>query len=205
MITLFSVYLAVAVPAWGVKYLQNTTALPFEPSTSRNADLAVYLGIYKSPEDCYLRCKSFRNTEAGTSPVSGWTRCQSFTHFGPGYFDRSLTGQCFGWLDAGGPSSAWRQSDWRVGQTKGATSVSMTVAYERDFSCANDSDCSLNGVCQKNKCSCSAAWSGQRCETLQLLPVRRNALGLHTVESNGRNTSSWGGKTFVGNRNRLLQ
>ena len=66
--------------------------------------------------------------------------------------------------------------------------------------CSSDYDCSLNGVCISSQCVCSPAWrsdpdSSFGCSKLSLLnPVR--GTGLHSVESDGKNTSSWGGSSL---------
>ena len=63
------------------------------------------------------------------------------------------------------------------------------------FSCKSDLDCSLNGKCETNHlCSCSAAWKGDRCSTLNFLPTTRDS-GYRVMNNNtlGGNLSSWGG------------
>eukprot|EP01065_Artemidia_motanka_P038870 TRINITY_DN47715_c0_g1_i1.p1 TRINITY_DN47715_c0_g1~~TRINITY_DN47715_c0_g1_i1.p1 ORF type:complete len:402 (+),score=109.91 TRINITY_DN47715_c0_g1_i1:51-1256(+) len=54
--------------------------------------------------------------------------------------------------------------------------------------CADDSGCSLNGVCRNGSCRCDAAWDGPTCSRLVLLPAK--------VDNGYRKTgdeSSWGG------------
>lgn len=64
-------------------------------------------------------------------------------------------------------------------------SVSRAVA-----SCKTDIDCSLNGVCNAGVCDCDAAWGGQRCEILQLMPAALN----NGYKELGR--ASWGGSVI---------
>ena len=37
-----------------------------------------YLGIYKTLSECQAACVAYKNTNV--SPVSGWTKCESFTY-----------------------------------------------------------------------------------------------------------------------------
>ena len=37
-----------------------------------------YLGVYKTLSDCQAACVAYENTKV--SPVSGWTKCESFTY-----------------------------------------------------------------------------------------------------------------------------
>mmetsp|Transcript_5327 Transcript_5327/g.7850 ORF Transcript_5327/g.7850 Transcript_5327/m.7850 type:complete len:494 (+) Transcript_5327:157-1638(+) len=61
-----------------------------------------------------------------------------------------------------------------------------------EWPCRDDEDCSLNGVCSvEGKCNCNPAWSGNRCERLNLIPTTRHS-GYRGVDD-GHNTSSWGG------------
>ena len=58
--------------------------------------------------------------------------------------------------------------------------------------CADDFDCSLNGICSTSSgaCACDSGWSGKSCETLDVQPTEwewgYNKLG-------SEQTSSWGG------------
>ena len=58
--------------------------------------------------------------------------------------------------------------------------------------CTSALDCSLNGKCVGGACSCSAAWTGHRCQTLTLQPVDKSKMGFVPTKD-GRNMSSWGG------------
>jgi hypothetical protein len=62
--------------------------------------------------------------------------------------------------------------------------------------CTNDAGCSFNGRCLVGgRCACDAAWRGGCCETLAFESAVRGA-GLHSVEADGHNTSSWGGSVL---------
>lgn len=54
--------------------------------------------------------------------------------------------------------------------------------------CKDDAGCSLNGRCVRGSCVCSAAWGGDDCGVLQLLPTPLNA-----GYAPARGGSSWGG------------
>ncbi|KAK3285503.1 hypothetical protein CYMTET_6900 [Cymbomonas tetramitiformis] len=56
--------------------------------------------------------------------------------------------------------------------------------------CFEDIDCSLNGVCIENQCSCDPAWRGSKCQSFNFLPVRQG-WGYRWTEP-PFNTSSWG-------------
>jgi hypothetical protein len=53
--------------------------------------------------------------------------------------------------------------------------------------CRNNADCQLNGACVNGACKCDPAWTGARCQRLNLLPASINA-GLQDPL-----LSSWGG------------
>eukprot|EP00854_Cymbomonas_tetramitiformis_P012698 gene12698-15014_t len=61
--------------------------------------------------------------------------------------------------------------------------------------CKTDEDCSLNGVCDtvKYTCTCDSAWTGYKCELLNFLPTPKH--GGYKYSDNPFNTSSWGGAT----------
>jgi hypothetical protein len=177
------------VPSQAIPLRPDTSALPFVPVAGADQDLARFLGVFSATAACQAACESFVNMQA--SPVSGFRRCHAFAHFGKRYANTTMHGQCFGWLEAGGPSSQWRPADW--GAATGVTSSTMAFAG----GCSDDMDCSLNGECNKatRTCACTPAWGGPRCETLQLRPAAARA-GLHTLEADGRNASSWGGSVL---------
>ena len=55
------------------------------------------------------------------------------------------------------------------------------------FTCASDTDCSLNGRCVRGGCACIPSWRGAQCQYLRLAPAAPDA-GLQQ-----RDASSWGG------------
>ena len=55
--------------------------------------------------------------------------------------------------------------------------------------CRSALDCQLNGVCVDRKCECDAAWRGDHCSRLALLPAKKDG-GYGSLHSA---TSSWGG------------
>lgn len=56
--------------------------------------------------------------------------------------------------------------------------------------CESDIDCSLNGLCNRGACECDAAWEGDRCQFLSLLPAALE----NGYKQEGR--SSWGGSVL---------
>lgn len=60
------------------------------------------------------------------------------------------------------------------------------------FGCQTDADCSFNGICPSlhGKCVCDAAWKGNDCTELNILPGKKSA-GYRYITTT--NTSSWGG------------
>jgi hypothetical protein len=65
-------------------------------------------------------------------------------------------------------------------------------------SCTDDSGCSYNGKCHAGVCMCDLAWRGACCTELAFRPAVKGA-GLHTIEADGHNTSSWGGSVLCDN------
>jgi hypothetical protein len=151
------------------------------------------LGSFSSLDDCQAACLAFVYrcqvpTEGGgcedpISPVSGWKKCQSFS-----YVARSR--RCVAIVAA---------DEWLPSAEQGVASGVVTWPPQH---CRNAADCSHNGVCEQSLCVCSAAWSGDRCQTLSLLPAARNA-GLRSVDE-GRNTSSWGGQALYDAETKLF-
>jgi len=186
---------AAATTAFAYIAYPDTDAIP---PAGQPRDLAVPLGEGLASSDaCAAACGAYAN--ASVSPVSGWARCQSFA--------LGLDGACTGWLDSGGPSSAWRPEDWPA--APGVASGRM--AY--NGSCADARDCSLNGVCDAGQCRCDAAWQGPQCATLALTPApawdsssnggsaagpdRGGRNGLRIVDAGGVNVSTWGGSVLA--------
>ena len=135
-----------------------------------------------SLDACQAACIAYRNQKV--SPVSGWTRCTSFTHL------EEASGQparCVAVVDA---------ETWEPVRTRGA--VAGRIAWPPQ-PCRTHADCSFNGECNSTsaRCQCDAAWTGDRCQLLALEPTMREA-GLRMVDStSGANISSWGGATLI--------
>ena len=133
---------------------------------------------------CEAACVAYRNDNV--SPVSGWTRCQSFTRFAP---NETAPARCVAVVDA----EEWR---WSRVAARGAVAGRVDWPLAR---CENDADCGYNGACDPatSACACDAAWEGDRCQTLALLPATRGA-GLRMVDgATGANVSSWGGAVLL--------
>jgi hypothetical protein len=63
--------------------------------------------------------------------------------------------------------------------------------------CTVDEDCSLNGVCQANgSCRCDAAWGGDACQLLQLVPPAK-VIPAYPPPELAANTTSWGGSVIA--------
>ena len=120
---------------------------------------------------CRDACIAYVNTEA--SPVSGWSRCQSFTYLPS---PLGTYPQCVAVVDAG---------TWAPVALAGATTGRLSWPAR---ACSNHGDCSFNGVCVKSACVCDAAWRGDRCQTLAVKPAK-TSFGLRLVDG-GVNTSS---------------
>ena len=140
----------------------------FNVAQSRaNTTTTKYLGTFGSAHDCQQACLNF----------AGPARCWSFTWHGPGSSFGNFNQQCF----------AVTAPRWSPTPDAGATSGVV------QWPCRDAKDCSLNGQCDAGTgaCKCRPAWSGHRCETLNLVPATRGA-GYRRVDG-GHNTSSWGG------------
>ena len=74
------------------------------------------------------------------------------------------------------------------------TLVASHAAAPFASTCSGPADCSYNGDCNGNHCVCDAAWTGDRCSTLNLLPMPRGS-GLNISTTNG---GSWGGSVNWG-------
>jgi hypothetical protein len=163
----------------------GTLALPPEdgafswPPPAPYTNIVKDLGRCADATQCLARCAAYSNH--GVSPLSGWTRCESFVH--------TADSRCYAIVDA---------NEWWPRHKAGATSGRL---HWPPAHCLSDADCSFNGVCHerpdKNRtCACDAAWRGDRCQTLALLPTGR-ASGLRGVDAVGRNVSSWGGAVLL--------
>jgi len=65
--------------------------------------------------------------------------------------------------------------------------------------CSSDLDCSLNGACVQGTCICDAAWGGESCGQLQLLPADLTEGYDHLTRTFDNNSvASWGATQVVG-------
>ena len=168
------------------------------------------LGAQPTAAACEAACVAFVNTTA--SPVSGWTRCKSYTWLAPKVRAAGGGGgSCIGVVD---------ELEWHPVAQDGATTGRLTWPPRP---CETDADCSYNGKCGSSStsgsgkgssstsrstsssttsplpryCSCDLAWKGDRCQTLALLPTTPRAGLRATDPSSGENTSTWGGGVLL--------
>ena len=164
-------------PKPDVRLFENQSNIPpqisWPPPPPYNRTVKV-LGNFSSATQCRTACIQYTNQQV--SPVSGWSRCQSFTWLPDGI--------CVVIVDPG---------QWQLTAVIGA--ITGRILWHSG-TCVRDSDCSYNGACsQDGSCICDSAWEGDRCQTLALRPTTRTA-GLRAVDD-GRNTSTWGGATLL--------
>jgi hypothetical protein len=173
------------------------------------ANHVVYLGTLASADACAAAC------------VRRGPQCRSFTFNGFDDSTPSFTSQCFmvtdGWWH---PFPDVNTTSGRVSWCPTFKAKSTCPATFCRWSgsacvepppapppppppvppppcspCKDDAGCSYNGKCSAGACTCDVAWQGGCCEVLAFAPAVRGA-GLHTVEADGRNTSSWGGSVL---------
>jgi hypothetical protein len=166
-----------------VKLFEDTSNVPGKgalewPPTPAYDHTVKYLGATASATACQAKCFAYENKEV--SPVSGWTRCQSYTW--------QKTGRCTAIVDP-------LASGWEPHHEEGSVTGRLTWP---PTPCKTTADCSYNGKCayQRRRCECDAAWLGDRCQTLALLPTTRTA-GLRALDDKGQNTSTWGGSIIL--------
>lgn len=61
-------------------------------------------------------------------------------------------------------------------------------------SCSTDAECSLNGVCTKQRCACDLPWGGESCGVLLFSPLPRPSAAYGYQP----NVTSWGGNAAAG-------
>ena len=133
-----------------------------------------FLGMTDSTDACGDLCMHHDN---------GSSLCRGFSRFNEGFaHNASLIGKCFGHLDY----------IWVPTPAHGRNVGTDTGRISRP--CRDNLDCSLNGRCEAKtgQCTCNQGWSGQRCQTLRLAPVDRDAIGFSPT-LDGLNMTSWGG------------
>ena len=74
-----------------------------------------------------------------------------------------------------------------------AVVLQLSITIGTAAGCATEANCAYSGDCVAGVCRCDAAWSGENCTTLVLLPATSiNAAGLRR-----RSSSSWGGSAVL--------
>ena len=160
-------------PPATVQLFQDTSNIPqpsglmWPPKPAYSATVHE-LGAFSDVQGCQGACFAFVfrcrvPTEGGgcedeVSPVSGWSKCQSFSFFHD-------SGRCVAVVAA---------DEWLPFAEERVTSGHVHWPPQR---CSSRGDCSHNGDCNQSSrlCECAAAWTGDRCQTLALLPAERNA------------------------------
>ena len=160
----------------------------FDPSSSTHTHTHTTLSLQTvkplpdgnaGVEACQAACLAYVNNDA--SPASGWSLCQAFT------FDPTAeAAPCVAVVDP---------FDTFDPQT--SSSATSGVVTWPPALCTTDVDCSLNGECgDDNLCVCESAWTGDRCQVLNLAPTPTRDSGLRLVDD-GANTSTWGGSVVT--------
>eukprot|EP01084_Bolivina_argentea_P238248 400264_1 len=133
-----------------------------------------FLGTLKTTQECINTC-IINSTDSN--------QCLSYTYHTSKY-DEPYTNHCYG----------------RFGRQYG----SLWTPYSQQnincgriiWKCTSNLDCQLNGKCNINtgNCTCRPAWTGYKCQKLNLLPATKGT-GYH-ITDNGSPTSSWGGSVL---------
>ena len=152
------------------KYNQALNVLE-RKSTSAGGTVQ-YLGIFDGIDACEQACLD----TGANSP----DRCNYYIYFPTSLGSVRYASQCYSVTSPG----------WNPSYDETAVTGAIT------WPCQTDSDCSLNGVCNDGSCDCRTAWSGERCETLNVMPTTHHS-GYRGTDG-GHNTSSWGGAVLEG-------
>eukprot|EP00755_Sulcionema_specki_P036574 Sspe_Gene.107207::Locus_85303_Transcript_2_3_Confidence_0.625_Length_1615::g.107207::m.107207 len=141
------------------------------PQAGLNGTGVVFLGIASSVGECSALCMALDD-------------CHSFAYHLASFGNPWRYG-CYGVVDY----------QWSAIPTPGVVS-GLIDPMPAEGECLTDTDCSLNGVCEGGKCRCDAAWQGQYCETLALLPTHPQ------WGYNASGEGSWGGTALRGDDGR---
>ena len=81
-----------------------------------------------------------------------------------------------------------------IGKYQGSTCDNACGNKKREYSCKDDWDCSLSGICTNGKCICDAWADGIDCSYLKFQPLNRDRIGYIDEKY-----SSWGGNAVFYN------
>lgn len=142
-----------------------------DPDTSN--EWVTLIGVFDNVDDCINACVANSTTN---------NRCETYT-----WHDKNFVG---GWAN---------HCYGRFGYPLWTPIQQDDVDCGRIIrKCTSDSDCFLNGKCQTNgNCTCNKAYSGPKCDILNLLPATKNTGYNASDSSNGKKISSWGGAILV--------
>ena len=142
-----------------------------DPDTSN--EWVKLLGVFETENECINACIANSTTNS---------LCNTYT-----WHDKKFVG---GWAN---------HCYGRIGYPLWTPIIQSDVNSGRIiWKCQSDTDCFLNGKCESNgNCTCNAAYSGPKCDILNLLPATKNTGYNETDTSNGKKISSWGGAVIV--------
>ena len=138
------------------------------PQPSKSTQYVKFLGTYESTNDCIKACKQNGN-------------CSSYTYFTSYYtMNSSYKQHCYG---------RFNDPLWTI-----IPQINVNCGRVI-YPCKSSIDCSLNGECNvtTGNCSCNIAWSGYRCNQLNLLPAKHDS----GYNQTAFNISSWGARTII--------
>jgi hypothetical protein len=161
---------------------KDTTCVYDEARSKQNTTAILYLGQHGSVDACI-------------SAVASVPAVTAYSWFDPtfNHADAKWAAGCYGRTDGKYPKAK------KVLVTSGVVSAPPSPTPPSPTpgppggKCSVDLDCSLNGVCTTGSCACDAAWKGDHCETLALLPGARRSGYREINDPTWGNTSSWGG------------
>ena len=133
------------------------------------SDHIVFLGELATPTECGAAC------------IAEGSGCRSYVHHGVDPSVPSFTHQCFGVMDCHWSPKRVPQGVATTGRVRWPAPTPPCPAPPPPppppppTPCKTDAGCSLNGHCGAGACRCDAAWTGYRCELLNLAPATRGA------------------------------
>ena len=140
---------------------------------------------YGDPSPCWFRGRT-ATAVLCQSICAADPACKSFTHVG-------ATGDSFQHECRTRNDTAWILA----ADAKHTAGHKGPIPKPLPFFCRNATDCNNAGDCEvsSGSCSCDAAWKGQRCDTLNLLPAQSlpgNGLQAANITTGAR-LNTWGG------------